>query len=1017
MLSLADGDIKFSSLPVASATSFGISGDIAVVGTSAGKLLLSRVSLGPLQWPMISLQGTEITIADDDTAVDCILIEGTSIPRGGGGLFACLTHGNVVTILQFRSKKKSPHEIPIPAELARLSLPSIGDEELVYTNRTSAHAWCGPHMLLVGCFNGSVVRVSIRERECTCDIVLTEPSPVVQLGWDPASRLLVISTIARSCLVTSFFPESETVSAVQVGQKSRDEGFFGACFVQSSGRVYSARHNNRVFEADATSGTVFKTFRLPEGAPLGLLMPIDACSSSEAEGGSSATTTSPDDPNAEVLIWSEAPGFVAILALSANSTCRSVREMTDDAQLVCSVRYRNFLMCLLANGSLMSVQVGSSARKEDAPIEAASNATASAVAEVASPPPPPPQASETSPAVVTAPPRTEPAEAIVHEQPAAPAATTTTKTTRRVSIIKKVSVRKKVAKKDEEDATLSPVAADPQDDDAQDSKGSSPPKEAHLLAAPSAAAAAAPVIMAEQPVAALSSLPPPPAPSPSPDHSSPTEILPEAVTATAAAVEQQQQLPPARPEGFLRFEGELVKLYRSYSACTLDKRVQPMLLKEMVGLAETCRERMKDARLLSKDEAALSEYARSFFSSEAEDEFGWSSKIRTLMLAGVEWLPHVALPNASASPAETAILFLDVVVSLPAVELELKCEACERALEALSEYEEFFSVVHRFSFRCVMMENPSCLPQLDVPGTDNWQPDGPITSASEKCLMSGDPAVLALLANDAHPLCAAHYYFPYLIAVLPSKAVGFVIDRFPKLTVRYAHWAFSGHVQSQAVSALRKHGSKLNRPAPGDLADCCCDIVLGLLLQYRDAIVKQGKCFEKCVEVLLERRSTILSVDAQQQPAAASVAITKKLRRLEDTVIDLLRSSPLNLIAAFPQLRSTMDRLAFPQGTIELNAVGATIVEQVKNDRIDLLLPLFQLTGDAITESHWISLFTAAHQNNLMDKAMFLCLTVVNAPKRVRYLIRRAFPHLDEPQQADQQLRDVAKKLSVLIGP
>ena len=143
---------------------------------------------------------------------------------------------------------------------------------------------------------------------------------------------------------------------------------------------------------------------------------------------------------------------------------------------------------------------------------------------------------------------------------------------------------------------------------------------------------------------------------------------------------------------------------------------------------------------------------------------------------------------------------------------------------------------------------------------------------------------------------------------------------------------------------------------------------------------------------------------------------TKKVRRLEETVIDMLRSSTLNLALLFPKLRAMMDRLSFPLGAVELNAVGATILDQIQSDRIDLLLPLFQLP-DVITESHWIALFTGAHQHNQMDKAMLLCLTVVNAPKRVRYLIRRAFPQLDEPLQTDQQLKEVAKKLTVLIGP
>ncbi len=474
---------------------------------------------------------------------------------------------------------------------------------------------------------------------------------------------------------------------------------------------------------------------------------------------------------------------------------------------------------------------------------------------------------------------------------------------------------------------------------------------------------------------------------------------------------------PFKPEAFAAFERDLVRIYRSYSASTLDKKAQPLLLRDIMAFAEVCRDRMKDAKSKDPALAPLAAYARDFFSSEAEDEYNWSSKIRTLLLAAVEWLPRVAVPSPApiASPVEAALLFLDLVVALPAVELDLKCEACERALEALAEYDEFFPVVHRFAFRCVMMANPSCLPQLDVPATDSWQPDVPLgLSPVEKALVAGNPEAMELLAGDAFPLCAAHCYFPYVVAVLPSKTLAFVTARFPKLTVRFSHWACSGHVQSQVVTALRKCGCKqLTRLAPADLADCSCDIVLGLLAQFRELIVSHGKSFEKCVEVLLERRSTILAVD---ETPAGPVA-TRKLRRLDDTVVDMLRATSLNLLVVFPQLRSMMDRHGFPLGTVELNAVGATIVEQCRNDRIDLLLPLFQLPNDVITESHWIALFTAAHQSELMEKAMFLCLTVVQVPRRVRYLIRRAFPQLDEPQQPDQQLREVAKKLCVLIGP
>ena len=994
MLKLDDEDVKFLPLPVSGATSCGVIGDVAVFGTTNGRIVLSKIAIGPLSRPMIALHGTEVALTDDDTSVDCI------VPNASSKLLACFTHGNIITILQLRSKKKSANEIPIPAEICRLTLPQLDETELVYTNRATAHCWCDKNNLLVGCFNGSIVRIFIEEREYSTHVVLTEPAPIMQLGW--SGQLLVISTLARSCVAPQFCVDSDDgAGLIQIGQKNRDEGFFGACFVPSTNRVYSARHNNRVFEADCSTGSVFKTFRLPDGAPLGLLLATEG-----NNNDSSVTTASPDDPNTEIVLWSEAPGFVAVLGLSANSTCRAFRELPEDAQLICSVRFQNFILCLLGNDTIMTVLAGEPVSEADEPV-------AQTAAPPAAPPPPPPlpvtvKVAEEAPTANSSP---------VSVTDAPQAVAVPTKTTRRVSIVKKVSLRKKVAKKGESDETIPAVAAEEQTTSqeppssvvAEQLSGS---QSNDYVSTPKSSSS--PIERKEVPHDISPSLGPSAETQPPPSAIIMPPLAPES---TAAVLEERPATPPMReptptkPEVFSKFESDLLKLYRTYSACVLDKKAQPGLLKEITQLAQLCRERQKDTR--EKTDEKLAAYARDFFSCDAEDEYGWSSKIRTLLLAAIEWLPHVSVSNATLSSVDTAMLLLDILMALPAVELELKCEACERSVEALSEHEDFFPVVHRFSFRCVLMMNSNCLPQLDVPATDSWAPESPTLSPLERGLIVGDPAAVGLLSAESQPLCFAHYYFPYLVAVLPSKAACFVLDRFPKLSIRFTQWACSGHVQSQVVAALRKCGCKLNRLSPDDLADCSCDIVLSLLHQFRDMIVNHGKCFEKCIEVLLDRRNTILSVESV---TPSQLLTTKKVRRLEETVIDMLRSSTLNLALLFPKLRAMMDRLSFPLGAVELNAVGATILDQIQSDRIDLLLPLFQLP-DVITESHWIALFTGAHQHNQMDKAMLLCLTVVNAPKRVRYLIRRAFPQLDEPLQTDQQLKEVAKKLTVLIGP
>jgi hypothetical protein len=127
----------------------------------------------------------------------------------------------------------------------------------------------------------------------------------------------------------------------------------------------------------------------------------------------------------------------------------------------------------------------------------------------------------------------------------------------------------------------------------------------------------------------------------------------------------------------------------------------------------------------------------------------------------------------------------------------------------------------------------------------------------------------------------------------------------------------------------------------------------------------------------------------------------------------MVRESPHN--TAHAALRKTFSDCEFPQGIVEIRGVEAAIADSVTNQRIDALFSLFQLK-DVVNDGHWMTLFVASHGANQLEAAMHLCFSVVQQPKRVRMLLRRAFPFMDTPELTDSQLHNVSQKLAILIG-
>ena len=185
-----------------------------------------------------------------------------------------------------------------------------------------------PESLLVGCFSGAIVRVT----QGILNVVARDTSAVTQLGVDSANGMLLSSSVNRNCIATSNPISGGFEELRQIGQKPRDQGYYGACSFRGT-RIFAARHNNRVFEADATA-VVLRTYKMPDGTPLGLLFRLD------------------DSPD-QAFVWSESPQFAAVILFSISRSEVLWKKVPEDGTvLVCSTPYRDSVITLFSDDTM-----------------------------------------------------------------------------------------------------------------------------------------------------------------------------------------------------------------------------------------------------------------------------------------------------------------------------------------------------------------------------------------------------------------------------------------------------------------------------------------------------------------------------------------------------------------------------------------------------------------------------------------------------------------------------------------
>ena len=185
------------------------------------------------------------------------------------------------------------------------------------------------------------------------------------------------------------------------------------------------------------------------------------------------------------------------------------------------------------------------------------------------------------------------------------------------------------------------------------------------------------------------------------------------------------------------------------------------------------------------------------------------------------------------------------------------------------------------------------------------------------------------------------------------------------------------------------------------------------------------------------------------------------------------------LLGYFPEFLSLFDQYCFPRAVVDLDIIPLAIDRHLRLRTVHSLLPLLQYRPDnspqrggggpsggayhdrtdaglsasglgstrssahsgasgvqsprqakgipgsssdpspspAISEVNWLNLLRKAHRLGCLEDAAYLTLTVhIQQPKRVRYLLRRAFPLLDVDEQIDPVLRRVRDKLAAIMS-
>lgn len=987
----------------------------------------------------------------ESVPIDCV------ISPPSGNVIACLSGGTTIHFLALHSGERT--ETPFFELIGCVNLPH-GCE---YCSRSSAHCWLDKDSVIIGCFSGAVVCCPVPQCAPSSSklpyVLAQEDAPIVQLFHCAAMpETLVISSLRRNCTCRVSCSSGDDSSSAgrwsmdgevrQIGQKSREEGLFGACSSTKTSFLYAARHNHRVFEAQRDSGTVLKTFKVAEDTPLGLLRPLEA-------------STLADD---EVAFWSEGHDFCAVIVLSSSSECvwrydtidadtDPASQMLDDGgetniSVVGSAPAPHFQFALLSDLSLLVVPIDSAWDTDFVglvrePLQCEDGAPECS--------PSPVVCNDDTPDAATSPNvGLELADAapcspnfLVDGQPVV-----SKLRTRKVSVIKKVSIIKKkrrpvepeeIAKIEEPGA----VEMDPpgNNDSPLASQDVDLPHEVDVNG-PSCTADAPPseveptevqnenlttqhsadeIVNPSDDVDGLtgySGLDLVDHGSEVPCHVSAAEDPPPLTTqdTIGAIIMEEEEEDTREPEVFAGFRQDVVRLYRTYCARQLDKKAQPQLLAEILSLVATTQERMKEQIDSPRRNPRLSLAARNFFSN-ADD----ATTLMLLFRAGLEWSLHLPLPDDERLSNVHALYELmkclrSSVEDPSSVSDDSDWnEVHEAIVKHLASFEVELGWLNQLSAETVCTLSPkSVLPRFNNENCklSSLSRQAPQT-ALEVALIQLDPSAVQELQFSQAPACMIRQYFPYLFAVLPSKAFHLALGNYPTLNVAFLEWALSGAVQSCVIDALKCCGCSVERFSSDDLSDSLTDILLVLVHEHSTALHQSTWCFPRAVAILLKRRLELLDVNnaCRLDPSVRA----KKTKRIEDLVLQMVRECQVNINIAHPSLRKVFSDFEFPQGIVEIRAIEAAVTDSVASGRIDKLLPLFQLKN-AINDGHWMTLFVACHGAQQLEAAMHLCFSVVQQAKKVRMLLRRAFPYMDTPELADEQLRSVSHKLAVLIG-
>jgi hypothetical protein len=322
-------------------------------------------------------------------------------------------------------------------------------------------------------------------------------------------------------------------------------------------------------------------------------------------------------------------------------------------------------------------------------------------------------------------------------------------------------------------------------------------------------------------------------------------------------------------------------------------------------------------------------------------------------------------------------------------------------------------------------------PLLDSAQVNTWVHRRQRLTILENHIVNGDAACVSLIRESACCLAHSVFYLPFLGATLPSKAQQIAVALFPVVPVSFMVWAMSAYVQLQAHNII---GQCRQRPAQGicpeETQDFLCDyVVLLLQLEGERSVYRGAVGTFSCLRVLLERRQAVMRrfvetngeqfPDERRRAAARQEAAEsgKKLKYLDIWIDDITAAGGgrRHLRQHRTETQKLFTEYEYHRGIFGLQLVDQCVDDAVIAGRLDSLLPLFG-TLDGPCDRDWVYLFMTARDHKLLDMSFVLCLSCLHRPTQVNFLIRSAFPFIDDATTAsDPQLCVVRNKLSVLL--